>query len=81
MCGDLSPSLEQKSLWSGAGPCQDCLHSARLVPLFWISSDQEHIGRGVSVAECVAVCTVSRLPTECLCPTGPQRCLCILAGG
>lgn len=77
VCGDLSSSVEQRSLWSSGGPCQDCLHSAKLVALLWIGSGQEHIRKSVSAEERVAVCTVSRLHTECLCPTGSQKCLCI----
>jgi len=49
LCGYLTLSPEQESLWSGTGPCWGCLHTARLVALLWMGSSQGHIGGGRSV--------------------------------
>lgn len=53
MCGYLPLSPGQESLWSGAGPCQGCLHIDRLVAPLWINSCQGHnwkwlVRRGMS---------------------------------
>lgn len=47
------------------------MHTARLVALLWMGSGQGHNGRGVSIGECGAGCTVSKLRSECLCPLVP----------
>lgn len=36
--------MGQELFWSGADPCQDYSHTARLVALVFISSGQRHMG-------------------------------------
>ena len=55
MCAVILPSLEQESLWDGAGRWWGCWQAGRLVAALWVDSCQGCVGAGVSVKECWGV--------------------------
>ena len=67
VCGYLSLSGGQESLWNGVGPYEGCLHATRLVALLWMGSRHEHIAGGESTDKgrrssgCMLLATFARV--------------------